>query len=115
MFAGPEERSLVAEMRKQFPRTSVILERLTIRQLASAQARLAAFVSNDTGPMHIAAAVGTPIVLLLDRRAPESYLPLIESKKVIYNATISEITVEEVYTATRELLASARTASLFAS
>jgi len=115
VFAGPEERSLVAEMRKQFPRTSVILERLTIRQLASAQARLAAFVSNDTGPMHIAAAVGTPIVLLLDRRAPESYLPLIESKKVIYNATISEITVEEVYTATRELLASARTASLFAS
>src|SRR6266568_1802161 len=110
VFAGPEERSLVQEMRSQFPRSSVILERLTIRQLASAQARLTAFVSNDTGPMHIAAAVGTPVVVLLDRRAPESYLPLIESRKVIYNATISEITVEEVYAATRELLSTGRTA-----
>ena len=115
VFAGPEERSLVQEMRRQFPRSSVILEGLTIRQLASAQARLTAFVSNDTGPLHIAAAVGTPVVVLLDRRAPESYLPLIESRKVIYNATISEITVEEVYAATRELLSTGRTASLFAS
>jgi len=114
IFAGPEERSLVTEMRARFPRSSVILHGLTIRQLASAQARLAAFVSNDTGPMHIAAAVGTPIVLLLDRRAPESYLPLSEPKKVIYSATIPEITVEEVYEATRELLTNERSASLFA-
>ena len=115
VFAGPEEHSLVQEIMTQFPRGSIILSGLTIRQLASAQARLAAFVSNDTGPMHIAAAVGAPIVLLLDRRAPESYLPLSEPRKVIYNVTIPEITVDEVYTATRELLSSGRTASLFAS
>jgi heptosyltransferase-2 len=113
VFAGPEERALVPEMRVKFPRSAVILEGLTIRQLASAQARLSAFVSNDTGPVHIAAAVGVPVVLLLDRRAPESYLPLSEPKKVIYNATISEIDVEEVYAATRELVAAGRTASLF--
>ena len=64
VFAGPEERSLIPQMKNLFPRSTIILDRLTIPQLAAAQARLAAFVSNDTGPMHVAAAVGTPVVLL---------------------------------------------------
>jgi ADP-heptose:LPS heptosyltransferase len=115
VFAGPEERALVHQWRAIFPSSSVFLDRLTIRQLGAAQARLAAFVSNDTGPMHIAAAVGAPVVLLLDRRAPASYLPLSEPKRVIYSATIPEITVTEVYAATRELLAAGRTETLFAS
>ena len=115
VFAGPEERGLVPQMRSLFPQSAVILDRLTIRQLAAAQARLAVFVSNDTGPLHIAAAVGAPIVLLLDRRAPDSYIPVIEAKRVIYSTTITEITTEEVYEATRALLAAGRTESLFAS
>jgi ADP-heptose:LPS heptosyltransferase len=85
VFAGPEERSLIPQMKNLFPRSTIILDRLTIPQLAAAQARLAAFVSNDTGPMHVAAAVGTPVVLLLDRRAPESYLPLGSRHRVIYS------------------------------
>jgi ADP-heptose:LPS heptosyltransferase len=115
VFAGPEERELVPLMRRLFPESSVILDRLTIRQLAAAQARLAVFVSNDTGPLHIAAAVGVPIVLLLDRRAPESYIPLTEAKRVIYSAAITEIEAEEVYDATRALLVAGRTETLFAS
>jgi ADP-heptose:LPS heptosyltransferase len=65
--------------------------------------------------MHIASAVGTPVVLLLDKRAPESYLPQGEHHRVIYHSVISDIPVEEVYTATRSILASGRTATLFAS
>ncbi len=115
VFAGPEERALVSQMRQLFPAGAVILDQLTIHQLAAALARLAVFVSNDTGPMHIAAAVGAPVVLLLDRRAPEGYVPLSEPKRVIYSVTIPEILVEEVYGATRELLAAGRTEALFAS
>jgi heptosyltransferase-1 len=114
VFLGPEEQSLVKEIRWQFPSSVVIVEQLTIPQLAAAQARLAAFVSNDTGPMHIASAVGTPVVLLLDKRAPESYLPQGDRHRVIYNNVIGDITVEEVYTATRSILTSERTATLFA-
>jgi ADP-heptose:LPS heptosyltransferase len=102
-------------MRALFPPSTVILDRLTIRQLAATLARLAVFVSNDTGPLHIAAAVGVPFVLLLDRRAPESYIPLNEQKRVIYSSTIPEVSVEEVYDATRGLLAAGRTEALFAS
>jgi ADP-heptose:LPS heptosyltransferase len=115
VFLGPEERPLVAQIKASFPKSAVVFDRLTIRQLAAAQARLAVFVSNDTGPMHIAAAVGVPIVLLLDRRAPETYIPLSEPKHVIYSAAIPELSVAEVYEATRALLAAGRTASLFAS
>ena len=115
VFAGPEERALIAQMRSIFPSSAIVLDQLSIRQLASAQARLAVFVSNDTGPLHIAAAVGAPIVLLLDGRAPESYIPLNESKRVIYGAAISEIPVAKVYEATRALLAAGRVETLFAS
>lgn len=115
VFVGPEERAFIKDIRQHFPPSIVILDQLTISQLAAAQARLAAFVSNDTGPMHIASAVGTPVVLLLDKRAPESYLPQGDVHRVIYNSVISDITVDEVYAATRSILATGRTATLFAS
>jgi ADP-heptose:LPS heptosyltransferase len=115
VFAGPEERALVKEMREQFPKGSVIFDKLTIPQLASALARLSVFVSNDTGPMHIATAVGASVVLLLDRRAPDSYLPIKGRHQIIYSSAINDVTIEEVYAAARELLASGRTATLFAS
>ncbi len=115
VFVGPEEAKIVSEIRAAFPASAVTLDRLSIRQLASLQARLAVFVSNDTGPLHIAAAVGAPVVLLLDERAPQSYIPLSEPKRVIQRGAISQIAVEEVYEATRALLAAGRVEKLFAS
>lgn len=115
VFAGPEERDLVKEMRAKFPKGTVIFDKLTIPQLASALARLSVLVSNDTGPMHIATAVGASVVLLLDRRAPDSYLPVSGRHQIIYSSVIEDVTLEEVYGAARELLASGRTETLFAS
>jgi ADP-heptose:LPS heptosyltransferase len=112
-FAGPEERALVKEMRAALPRSTVFFDRLTIPQLAAALVRLSVFVSNDTGPMHIATAVGTSVVALLDRPTPNSFVPIEERHRVIYSRTIKELTTDEVYAATRALLAANRTASLF--
>jgi ADP-heptose:LPS heptosyltransferase len=114
VFVGPEEQPLVKEMRRLFPSSSLVLDQLTLPQLAAAATRLAAFVSNDTGPMHVASAVGTPVVLLLDKRAPTSYLPQGDHHRIIYNNVISDISVDEVYVATRSVLASGRTSALFA-
>jgi len=115
VFVGPEERIFIPDIRRRFPPATVILEKLTIPQVAAAQARLAVFVSNDTGPMHIASAVGAPVVLLLDKRAPRSYLPQGERHRIIYSSVIEDITVEEVYVAARTVLAGNRSATLFAS
>jgi heptosyltransferase I len=115
VFVGPEERHLVQRMRSLFPPACVILEKLTIPQLAAAQSRLAVFVSNDTGPVHIAAAVGAPIVVLIDLPRPHAYVPTAASQRLIFSESVSAIDVEQVYAATRELLSAGRTASLFAS
>ena len=113
IFAGPEEGDLVREMRKVFPSSSIIFDRLTISQLASAQARVSVFVSNDTGPMHIAAAVGTSVVMLSDRPTPNSFVPKEPHHRVVYGDRVGELTVEQVYAVTCEVLASRRTEALF--
>jgi ADP-heptose:LPS heptosyltransferase len=115
IFLGPEERQMVQRMRAQFPPSCVILDKLTIPQLAAAQARLAVFVSNDTGPVHIAAAVGTPIVVLIDLPRPHAYVPRGTSQRLMLSESVTAIEVEQVYAATRELLSAGRTAALFAS
>src|SRR5438132_3721421 len=101
IFVGPEERHLVQRMRALFPATCVILEKLSIRQLAAAQARLAVFVSNDTGPVHIAAAVGTPVVVLIGRATPHAYVPLAPSQRLIFSHGVHTIDVETGYSAAR--------------
>jgi ADP-heptose:LPS heptosyltransferase len=115
LFLGPEEASMAKKIRDLFPAGTVILDKLTVPQLAAAQARLAVFISNDTGPMHIAAAVGTPVVVLLHQRAPSSYLPLGERHRFISQRVITDIPVEEVYTVARSVLSSSRAETLFAS
>src|SRR5258708_4339172 len=115
IFAGPEERHLVQRMRALFPSTCVILDKLSIPQLDAAQARLAVFVSNDTGPVHIAAAVGTPIVVLIDLPRPHAYVPTGASQRLIFSESIARIDVEQVYAPTRQLLGAGRTQPLFAS
>jgi ADP-heptose:LPS heptosyltransferase len=115
VFIGPEERTAAEEMRRRFPPASIFLEKLSIGELAAAQARLAVFVSNDTGPVHIAAAVGVPIVVLIGRPTPHAYIPLANSKRLIFSKGVHTIGVEEVYAATREMLAVERMTTLFAS
>jgi ADP-heptose:LPS heptosyltransferase len=114
VFAGPEERDMVAEVKASFPRSTVLFDKLTIPQLAAAMSRLSVLISNDTGPMHIAAAVGTNVVLLLDRRAPRTFLPVEGQHRVIQRGAIGDITTDEVYGAARELLVAGRTEALFA-
>ena len=113
VFAGPEEREMVPRMRPLFPAGTIFFDRLTIPQLVSAQARLTLFVSNDTGPAHTAAAVGTPVVVILDRPDLHSFTPVGEQHRPICGALITEIPVSEVYEAAHELLAASRTDQLF--
>ena len=116
VFAGPEERPLVKAMRAEFPRSTIIFDRLSVPQLAAAAARTSVFVSNDTGPMHIAAAVGTPVVILMSEHPMlDAYVPPGERHRVLHRPSINEITTDEAYSATRSALTAERAASLFAS
>lgn len=113
VFAGPEEREMVPKMRSVFPARTIFFDRLTIPQLASAQARLTLFISNDTGPAHIAAAVGTPVVVIMDRPDMNNFLPVGEQNRFIGGPRITEIPVADVYRAAHEILSLNRTGQIF--
>ena len=104
---------MVPQMKTVFPAKTIFFDRLTIPQLASAQARLTVFISNDTGPVHVAAAVGTPVIVLFDRPDPHSYTPIGEQHRIIFSPSVANISVAEVYRTAHELLATSRTEILF--
>lgn len=114
IFIGPEEQASAREMRAAFGSSVIFLENLTLPQLAAALARLSVFISNDTGPVHIAAAVGTPTVVVVNRTTPDGFAPLGENHRVIYSRALEEISVDEVYRAARAVFTAERTTSLFA-
>jgi ADP-heptose:LPS heptosyltransferase len=114
LFAGPEERALVRESRSKFPSSTVVLDRLSVPQLAAAAARLSVFVSNDTGPMHIAAAVGTPVVILMEHHPMfKCYIPPGERHRVVAARAVADIPVEAAYAAAHAAFTTERASSLF--
>ncbi|MDQ3818302.1 MAG: glycosyltransferase family 9 protein [Acidobacteriota bacterium] len=116
LFAGPKERAMVKEMRARFPRSTILFDRLTIPQMASAFARLSVLVSENPGPLEIAAAAGTPVVALAAPSVKDSFAPIEEGRhRVMRPRRMSLMTTDEVYEAARELLAAGRTATIFAS
>ena len=114
LFAGPEERKLVRDALPKFPPSTVVLDRLTVPQLAAAAALLSVFVSNDTGPMHIAAAVGTPVVILMQHHPMfNCYIPPGERHRVVAARAIDEIGTDLAYAAARAAFTTERASSLF--
>jgi heptosyltransferase III len=89
--------------------------RLTVRQSAAAIASAQLFIGHDSGPMHVAAAVGVPIVAVFSARNPAGmWFPLSQNRHIHYTrmecmgcgrlrcedlhkACIRDITVEDVY------------------
>jgi len=56
----------------------------TLKQFAAIAKRAALFVGNDSGAMHIAAAVGTPMVALFGPSNPDEWGPRGDRVKVLY-------------------------------
>lgn len=104
VFLGPEEKDLRSEIEEKFPVETLIFDKLTLPEFMAALSRLRVLVSNDTSAVHIGAIAGTSIVLVMDERAPTTYLPLTEKLRVVNNGKIDEIEVEEVFSAVQQFL-----------
>jgi lipopolysaccharide heptosyltransferase I len=68
---GPGEESLIQRVVRATAYTPAIAPATTLLQLAALIARSRAFVGGDTGPLHLAAAVGTPTVALFGPSSPQ--------------------------------------------
>ena len=79
----------------------------TVKQLAALMKRADLLITNDNGPMHIAAAVGTRVVALFNKDAegsnPKRWGPYGEGHTVFYK-DFNDIKPEEVIEAAKDML-----------
>ncbi len=73
---GPGEEPLVAQVRSGARSAPIPLPTSSLAALAEAIRRATVFVAADTGPLHVAAAVGTPLVGLFGPKDPAIYGPM---------------------------------------
>jgi ADP-heptose:LPS heptosyltransferase len=72
---GPGEEELVTRVRQQSGLEVPLPQQLSLRPLAAVLEQCAAFVANDCGPMHLAPAVGTPVVGIFGPGEPDIWFP----------------------------------------
>jgi len=110
----------IRQMAKSRP--TIMAGRTTIKQFAAIAKKSALFVGSDSGAMHIAAAVGTPVVALFGPSNPREWGPRGGTVEVIYKGVdcrtcfhpdcrrgeqncMKLISVDEVETASKRLIA----------
>ncbi|MBI4471962.1 MAG: glycosyltransferase family 9 protein [Acidobacteria bacterium] len=119
--SGPGEESCAADVAKEVPGT-VILLGLTIPELAELIRGASLYIGNDSGPMHLAAAVGTPTVAVWGSSDSRRWRPWHVKHRVVQNPfecnpcpgyrclvadsplCIESVTVDQVCQAVGELL-----------
>ena len=87
IFGGPKEAELVQTVANLMNAPAIpFAGNLQVRELAACLEKCDLFLTNDTGPMHIAAAVGTPTVSLFGPGNHIRFQPLGTSHQTIRHA-----------------------------
>jgi heptosyltransferase-2 len=125
VLGGPEEKDYLADLWKGLsaqhaPRLVSLVGKTSPLLLAAVLERCKLLITNDTEPMHVAAAVGTPSVALFGSTSPTWTRPFGRGHEVIYKAVecspcyqktcpigyicLNQITVDEVLRTARKKL-----------
>ena len=85
-----------------------MINKTSLVELAALLKRCCLVVSGDSGPMHLAAAVGTPVVALFRNDLPgktaQRWGPWGKGHVIIEKSNLNNITVEEVFNKVKEAL-----------
>ncbi|MFN0150766.1 MAG: glycosyltransferase family 9 protein [bacterium] len=106
IFAGPRETALVDAMGGEPDPRVLRMPQLSMRQLASHIRGLSLYVGNDTGTLHLAAALGVPTVGLFGPTDPAVWAPN-TPRGVVLRATstrIDDLSIDAVEACVRERL-----------
>jgi len=119
--AGPGEESLAVQVAQELDGTIILLG-VTIPELAELIRGARLYLGNDSGPMHLAAAVGTPVIAVWGSSDSRRWRPWAVDHRVVQNPfecnpcpgyrclvapsplCIESVTVEQVNAAVGELL-----------
>lgn len=116
---GPGELEWVKGIQREMKEPSILSPRTeSLTQLGEIFRRCDLYIGGDTGPMHIASFVGTPVVIIFGPTDPQVNEPLGHHKKVRKDVECSPcrkrsceklsclraVTVDDVFKAAREIL-----------
>ncbi|HEV2221533.1 MAG TPA: glycosyltransferase family 9 protein [Candidatus Acidoferrales bacterium] len=120
---GRGESEIAAEVRRQCAPEFILLDTLDLRQLIALIAGCRIFIGNDSGPTHIATALGRPVVAIFGSSSSVHWRPWQTKNRVVQNdfpcnpcrgdrcyafsepRCILSVTLEQVRAASRSLLA----------
>ena len=100
IFVGDKyDKGVIKEVSKNLKKEDYIdtSGRTTIKQMAAIIKECDLFISHDSGPMHIAAAVQTPIIALFGPTNPRRAAPMTKNTHVIYKKKKNEPEQYNVY------------------
>jgi ADP-heptose:LPS heptosyltransferase len=86
MIGAPEDRPLVSTVVRALPEDVRVVNfagQLDLVGLAALCEQLAVLITGDTGPLHLAAAVGTATVAIFGPSDPRRYAPLAPTSRVV--------------------------------
>jgi len=86
---GLDEVGLARELAAFDPRILNLAGQLSVKEFGALLARADTLLTCDTGPMHIGAALGTPLVVLSGAADPDRTGPLTENSTVLIDRTLS--------------------------
>ena len=85
-FLGPEEAAIADDVRRLARNSLRVAPPLSIRSFAAVIARARVLVTTDSGPMHLAAALGVPVLALVEMERSRYYVPQGEGNEVLFRA-----------------------------
>jgi heptosyltransferase II len=86
LTGSPGDRALVDEVRAALPNDVAVIDlcgEIDLPILGAVLERCRLFITGDTGPMHLAAAVGTPIVAVFGPSIPARYAPIASPHRIV--------------------------------
>ncbi len=111
VFGGSLEQGKAYEVFSGYPGIINLTGKTTLVQLAALLKKCRVLISGDSGPVHLASSVGTPVVALfrndLPGKTPRRWGPVSAGSLVIEKPDLLQITVEEVFKKTMEAIGKA--------
>jgi len=125
LVSGPDDTAWVSQLKKMVKSDIADLSgKTSVGELAALLKRCNLFISNDSGPVHVATAVGTPNIVIFGRKqpglSPRRWAPTGKEDIVLYKDAgckvclahnckngfkcLKAITVDEVFTASKKFI-----------
>jgi len=91
VMVGPEEEKYRSELEQCCGAAGRVLPLMPIREFAAVLSHMITLITPDTGPMHMATALGVPVIALLNVEKSRKFAPKGIADNVLFCPTAKEV------------------------